>query len=259
MEENAIQALVMSLMAGMSTMAGAAVILVARKSAKVITVSLGFAAGIMIAVSLTELFPLAVDELVPMYGKPSGTVLAVLFLLSGMLLSVLLDRLLPEPKMSVQQIKSGEESRRLFHAGYASMLALGLHNFPEGMATFIAGYEDTALGVTIALAIAFHNIPEGIAVALPVYYSTGKKRQALWYTFVSGISEPIGALLACLFLRPLLTGAVMGALFALVAGIMVYIAVEELLPSSRQYGCDDWALIATMAGVCLMPLTKMFG
>lgn len=259
MEGYTIQALIMSLLAGMSTMLGAAVIVFAKKSAKVVTASLGFAAGIMIAVSLAELFPLAVSQMVPGYGKPVGTVLAVLFLLSGMLLSAVLDRLAPEPKVSPAQAERGEMNEKLFHAGFVAMLALGLHNFPEGMATFIAGYQDTALGVTIALAIAFHNIPEGIAVALPVYYSTGKKSQAVWYTFVSGISEPIGAVLACLLLRPFLTDMVMGALFALVAGIMVYIAVEELLPSSRQYGYDSWALISTMAGVCLMPLTKIFG
>lgn len=259
MDGSVIQALILSMLAGMSTMLGAAVILLARKSAKVVTISLGFAAGIMIAVSLVELFPLAADALVPACGNILGTVLAVFFLLSGMLLSAVLDRLLPEPKMSARQVRDGEQNEKLFRVGFAAMLALGLHNFPEGMATFIAGCEDATLGVTIALAIAFHNIPEGIAVALPVYYSTGKKRLAVWYTFVSGVSEPLGALLACLLLRPILTGAVMGALFAVVAGIMVYIAVEELLPSSRQYGYDDWALISTMAGVCLMPLTKMFG
>ena len=93
---------------------------------------------------------------------------------------------------------------------------------------------------------------------MPVWYSTGKRGKAFWYTFISGIAEPVGALIACLFLRPVLNDAVMGALFSLVAGIMVYIAVEELLPSSREYGYDDWALIATMAGVSLMPLTGIF-
>ena len=259
MEGYAAQALLMSLMAGMSTMVGALVILFARKSAKVVTASLGFAAGIMIAVSLAELFPLAVEEMVPIHGKPVGTVMAVLFLLLGMLLSVVFVRFVPEPKMSPTQMEQNGGNASLFHAGFVSMLALSLHNFPEGMATFIAGYENLSLGITIALAIAFHNIPEGIAVALPVYYSTGSRKKAAWYTFVSGISEPIGALLACVLLQPFLTGGVVGALFALVAGIMVYIAIEELLPSSRQYGYDNWALFSTMAGVCLMPLTKMFG
>jgi len=257
MDPNAVHALLLAFLAGMSTLLGAAVILFFRKSVRLITISLGFAAGIMIAVSLIELFPLSVESLVPVYGKAIGTVFAVVFLLAGMLLSIWLDRILPEPKLSVDEVKTGDENR-LFRTGIYSMLALGLHNLPEGMATFIAGYEDTALGVTIALAIAFHNIPEGIAVAMPVWYSTGKRGKAFWYTFISGAAEPIGALIACLLLRPFLTDAVMGALFALVAGIMVYIAVEELLPSSKAYGYEDWALLATMAGVCLMPLTGVF-
>lgn len=257
MDANALQALMLAFLAGMSTLLGAVVVLFSKRSVKLITVSLGFAAGIMIAVSLLELFPLSLDAFVPVYGKIGGTLFAVLFLLIGMVLSVLLDKILPEPKLSVDEVKTGEQSH-LFRTGLYAMLALGLHNIPEGMATFIAGCEDTALGITITLAIAFHNIPEGIAVAMPVWYSTANRWKAVWYTAVSGAAEPIGALLACLLLRPFLTDALLGALFSLVAGIMVYIAIEELLPSSRKYGYDDWALIATMIGVSLMPLTGIF-
>ena len=141
--------------------------------------------------------------------------------------------------------------------GFVSTLAIGLHNFPEGVATFMAGYEDAALGVSIAIAIAMHNIPEGISVAMPIWYATGSRRRAFQYTLLSGMAEPVGALLAFLVLRPFINGLVLGVLFGLVAGIMAYITVEELIPSSRQYGHDRAALWATLAGICVMPLTHL--
>lgn len=137
------------------------------------------------------------------------------------------------------------------------MLAIGLHNFPEGIATFMAGYEDITLGISIAVAIALHNIPEGIAVAMPIYFAIGSKSKAVKYTLLSGIAEPIGALLAFLVLRPFINDFVLGVIFCAVAGIMIYISIEELIPSSRQYGHDRAALVATLAGICLMSLTHL--
>ena len=138
-----------------------------------------------------------------------------------------------------------------------STLAIGLHNFPEGVATFMAGYEDLTLGLSITIAIAMHNIPEGISVAMPVWYATGSRRRAFRYTLLSALAEPVGAVLAFLVLRPFINNLVLGCLFGVVAGIMVYITVEELIPSSRQYGYDRPALWATLLGICLMPLTHL--
>ena len=121
----------------------------------------------------------------------------------------------------------------------------------------MAGYENLTLGISIAVAIAFHNIPEGIAVAMPIYFSTNSKRKAFKYTFLSGVAEPIGALLAFLVLRPFMNAMLLGIVFSVVAGIMIYIAIEELIPSSRKYGHDRMALISTLTGVCIMPLTQM--
>ncbi len=119
--------------------------------------------------------------------------------------------------------------------GFVSTLAIGLHNFPEGIATFMAGYENMTLGISIALAIAMHNIPEGISVAMPIYFATGSKMKAFKYTFLSGIAEPIGATLVFLILKPYINDLTLGMIFGVISGIMLYIAIEELLPSSRQY------------------------
>jgi len=253
----ALRALLFSLAAGLSTLLGALVIVFTKKkSEKLVTVSLGFAGGVMVSVSFWDMLPEAVHAL---GNEKIGTLLAVAFLIVGVLLAAGLDRLVPH-KEEPAAGESGTGSRsHLFRMGFVSMLAIGLHNFPEGIATFMAGFENAALGISIAVAIAMHNIPEGISVAMPIYFATGDRKKALKYAFLSGISEPLGALLAFLVLQPIITDFLMGAVFAVLAGIMLYIAIEELIPSSRQYGHTKEALIATFAGICLMPLSNIIG
>lgn len=247
-------ALALSLGAGLSTLLGAFIIFIGKgKSEKLVTGSLGFAAGVMLAISFAELFPQGQALLLGAWGKARGTLGAVGAFTAGLAMAAAIDRLVPHEQYDE---KTGEKPHaNLYRVGFISTLAIALHNFPEGIATFMAGFEDAGLGLTVALAIALHNIPEGISVAMPVYYATGDRRKAFKYCFLSGISEPIGALLAFLLLRPFLTEALMGVVFALIAGIMVYIAVEELLPTSRQYGHDRLAVTATFAGAVVMLAT----
>ena len=249
-------ALGLSMASGLATLLGAVVIFAAsKKSERLVTVSLGFAAGVMLSVSFADLMPNADELLRGVAGEKMGTVLSILFLIAGVLMAAALDHFVPH---EAYDDATGEKPHKdLFRVGFVSMLAIGLHNFPEGIATFMAGYDDAALGASIALAIACHNVPEGISVAMPVYFATGSRWKAVQYTFLSGISEPIGALLAFLVLRPFITDLLLGAIFALVSGIMLHICLEELIPSSRQYGHDRDALIATFTGICLMPLSHL--
>lgn len=255
-QDPSVRALLLSTFAGMSTMLGAVVIFFTKKSERVVTIALGFAAGVMLSVSFVDLFPEAHKMLAAHAGSRLGVLLCVLFLGLGIGLAALIDVFVPHE--GFDQAAGGKKHNNLFRAGLVSTIAIALHNFPEGIATFMGGYADPSLGASIALAIALHNIPEGITVAMPIYYATGKKGKAVLYTFISGIAEPLGALVAFLVLRPFINDLVLGALFAIVAGIMIYIAVEELIPSSRQYGHDRDALLATFAGILLMPLTMMF-
>lgn len=256
LENPAVRALALSLFAGLSTLLGALIVFASNhKSEKLVTISLGFAAGVMISVSFTDLFPIAQAHLQTAFGGQNGIFLSVCFLGVGILLAACLDHFVPHQEYDE---KTGDKPHQnLFRVGMVSMLAIGLHNFPEGIATFAAGYSDTQLGLSIALAITLHNIPEGISVAMPIYFATGSRKKAFQFTFLSGIAEPVGALLAFLILRPFINDFMLGVLFALVAGIMIYIAVEELIPSSRQYGHDRQALLATFLGICLMPLTAI--
>lgn len=255
LEPNTVRALSLSFIAGMSTLLGAFILFISnKKSEKLVSVSLAFAAGVMISVSFSDLFPNANRYLIDYCGEFWGILWGVLFLAAGVLFASLLDRFVPH-----QEHIDGDDGRaheNLFRVGFVSTLAIALHNFPEGIATFMAGYEDATLGISIAIAITMHNIPEGITVAMPVYFATGDKWKAIKYTFLSGIAEPAGALLAFLVLRPFINHLVLGFLFSSISGIMLYISIEELIPSSRQYGYTREALTATFIGICLMLLTR---
>lgn len=247
-------ALLMALGAGLSTLLGALIIFVSRgRNEKLVTASLGFAAGVMLAVSFADLYPQGQGLLFAWGGQGKGALVAAAAFVGGLALAAGLDLLVPHEALDPT---TGDKPHvSLYRVGFISTLAIGLHNFPEGIATFVAGYEDVTMGLSVALAIALHNIPEGISVAMPIYYATGSRKMAVKYCFLSGIAEPVGALLAFLVLRPFISDLLLGVVFSLVSGIMVYIAVEELLPSSRQYGHDRLALWATLSGVVVMLLT----
>ncbi len=253
---DALRALLFATIAGLSTMLGALIIFFTKgKNEKLVSVSLGFAGGVMISVTFTDLLPNANAALSAVAGTKNGVLIGLGFLTAGLLLAAMIDRFVPHQEYD--ESVGGKPHNDLFRVGFVSMLAIGLHNFPEGIATFMAGYGDPALGLSITIAIAMHNIPEGITVAMPVYFSTGSRKKAMWYTFLSGMAEPAGALLAFLLLQPFINDFIMGAIFAVVSGIMLYIAIEELIPSSRQYGHHRHALIATFAGMLIMMVTHV--
>ncbi|SFD00193.1 zinc transporter ZupT [Clostridium uliginosum] len=257
MNDNTFLALLLSFFAGISTVLGAIIVLFSKKkSDKTITFALGFSAGVMICVSFTDLFPHAEETLVHYYGNIYGVLLTIFYMLTGVIFAMLIDKFVPhEPKSREDH---DNKHLDLFRVGFVSMIAITLHNFPEGIATFMSGYQDITLGVSIAVAIALHNIPEGIAVAMPIYYSTGSRKKAFKYTLYSGLSEPLGALIAFLILKPFINDFLLGLIFAFVMGIMLYISFEELIPSSRQYGYNNLSLYSIFLGICIMPLTHIF-
>ncbi|MDO4582091.1 MAG: zinc transporter ZupT [Bacillota bacterium] len=255
--DGTLNALLMAAIAGMATLLGAAFILFVKdKNERLISIALGLAAGVMICVSFHDLWPHSEAYFHAAAGEKNGMLLAVSFLVGGVLLATLLDRLVPHAD---EQNSLGGAHHDLFRVGFVSMLAIMLHNFPEGMATFMANYEASGIGLTVTTAIALHNIPEGLTVALPIYCATGNRRKAFGYTFIAGLAEPVGALLACLLIRVFINDFVMGVIFAMTAGIMLYIALEELLPSSYQYGHKKEALIAVFVGITMMPLVHLIG
>ena len=254
--DNTIHALLLSTIAGFSTMIGTVIIFISpKKNERLLSIALGLAGGVMISVSFMELLPEALNHFSNITNQYLSTILMVITLIFGVVFASLLDKFIPHNEENDTHEMKHEN---LYRVGIVSMLAIAIHNFPEGIATFMASYESSELGFAIAIAIAFHNIPEGLTVALPMYISTGSKKKALITTFISSLAEPIGALLAFLVLRPYINDLTLGIIFGMISGIMLYIALEELLPSSRDYGYPRLALYSAFAGICLMPLTLMF-
>ena len=254
--DNTIHALLLSTLAGFSTMIGTVIIFISpKKNERLLSIALGLAGGVMISVSFMELLPEALSHFSNFTNQYISTILMVVTLIFGVVFASLLDKFIPHNEENDTHEMKHEN---LYRVGIVSMLAIAIHNFPEGIATFMASYESSELGFAIAIAIAFHNIPEGLTVALPMYISTGSRKKALLTTFISSLAEPIGALLAFLVLRPYINDMSLGIIFGMISGIMLYIALEELLPSSRDYGYPRLALYSAFAGICLMPLTLMF-
>ncbi len=255
----------LTLFAGLATGIGAALaILTSRTNSKFLSVSLGFSAGVMIYISFVDIFPKAQEALVQSMGEKTGNWATVGGFFFGMFLIALIDKFIPEAENphevhTVEEMDGESESHKanLMRMGFVTALAIAIHNFPEGLATFTAALHDPKLGIPIALAIAIHNVPEGIAVAVPVFYATGSRRKAFRLSFLSGLSEPAGALVGYLFLHRFFSDRVFGFIFASVAGIMVYISLDSLLPSAREYGEHHLAIYGLIAGMAVMALSLL--
>jgi len=242
--------LLLSALAGLSTTIGSVLALFVRKpGSRLMTLTLGFSGGVMMLVSFVELLPGGIEVL--------GFATANLAFFGGMLVMFLIDALIPHDYMAEHhRTEVGEDDTamksRLLKAGLFVALGLGIHNFPEGMASFATTLSDPQLGIAIAIAIAIHNIPEGLAVSAPVYAATGSRSKAFWWSFLSGVAEPAGALLAAAVLLPFLTEALLGGLLSAVAGMMVFISIDELLPISRAYGEEHLSIVGVVVGMVVM-------
>lgn len=263
MENNVLFALGLTLFAGLSTGIGSLIGFMSKEfNPRFLTIALGFSAGVMIYVSMIEIFVKARDSLSVSYGDKMGYVLTVVSFFAGIAVIALIDKLIPSyenpHEMNVEQkIKDStdEQKKKLMRMGMFSALAIGIHNFPEGLATFMSGLTNPTLGVSIAVAIAIHNIPEGLAVSAPIFYATKSRKKAFVWSFLSGLAEPIGALIGYFVLRSIFNEATFGIIFASVAGIMVYISLDELLPTAEEYGEHHLAIGGLIVGMFIMAVS----
>lgn len=256
----------LTLFAGLSTgIGGALAFFTNRTNTRFLAVALGFSAGVMIYVSMIEIFQKAKDALVGALGETRGSWATAGAFFGGIFLIAVIDKLIPSYENphemhKVEEISEHPMERRhqkLLRMGTFMALAIAIHNFPEGLATFLSALQQPALGVAIAVAIAIHNIPEGIAVAVPVYYATGSRGRAFLLSFLSGALEPLGALIGYFILRAYINDTVFGVLFAGVAGIMVFISLDELLPSAREYGEHHLTIYGLVAGMIVMAISLL--
>jgi len=246
--KNVLMAFILTTLAGLSTLLGLIIIFLKIKRKDIIVcASLAFAAGVMLCVSITDLIPESLNMLRVNYNGPLVIMLSFIFILIGILISNFIDKTLPTFNESTQH-------QGLFKIGIISMIAIIIHNIPEGIATFVSTTKDTSLGISLAIAIALHNIPEGISIGIPIYYSTNSKFKAFIYTFISALSEPFGAIITYLFLYPFITDTILGMLFSLIAGIMMQISICELIPGSKKYQYKNIFNISFLIGILFMLL-----
>jgi len=262
MDKSLILAFTITLFAGLSTGIGSLIAFFAKKTnTKMLSFSLGLSAGVMIYVSFVEMLPQSLHLLKGVYSN-AGSWYAILAFFAGIGISLLIDRLVPEKENPhevrfVESMNSEIDKSKLHRMGIITAAAIAIHNFPEGIATFVAAYSDLELGIPIAVAIAIHNIPEGIAVAVPIYFATGSKKKAMKFSFLSGLAEPLGALLAFLFIMPFLNDAVLGIIFAVISGIMVFISFDELLPGAQKYGNHHIPTYGVVLGMAIMAFSLL--
>lgn len=259
--QNLFLAFGLTLFAGLSSgIGGLFTLFFRRTNTKLLSVVLGFSAGVMIYVSFVEIFFEAREHLTHTLGESQGSLVTVLSFFGGIALIAAIDKLVPSyenPHEShrLEEMDScslRDRKRQLLRTGLLTALAVTIHNFPEGLASFASAIKDPSLGIAIAIAIAIHNIPEGIAVSIPVYCATGSRKKAFTLSMLSGLSEPVGALVGFLILLPFFNDVVFGILFAGVAGIMVFISLDELLPTAREYGEHHHAIFGLVGGMGVM-------
>lgn len=249
--------LFLSTFAGLSTVFGALIVSYFKpKDNRLITFSLGFSAGVMLTISFTDLLPSSERYLSKFLGDSNGVFFSLLFLLIGVSMAYLIDKLVPSYNIEDNQNRNVSK-KELYSLGIFSMIAIMLHNFPEGVATFMSSYHSLSLGIYITVAITLHNIPEGIAIAVPILYSTGSKKKAIFYALISGIAEPLGAFLTFLFLKPYINEIMLGIIFSLVAGIMLYLSLIELIPTARRYNHTKIYLYSIFLGITVMMISHL--
>jgi len=245
---NSLMGFILTSLAGLSTLLGLIIIFFKIKNTdKIICASLAFAAGVMICVSITDLVPESISMLKTKYSGLIVIILSFIFVMIGIISSTIIDKILPN-------YKNTKQNNKLFKIGIISMIAIIIHNIPEGIATFISTTKDISLGISLTLAIALHNIPEGISIAIPIYYSTNSKSKAFLYTFISALSEPLGAIITYLFLAPYINNTILGLLFSLIAGVMIQISICELIPTSKKYNYNSIFNISISIGFIFMLL-----
>jgi ZIP family zinc transporter len=255
-------ALGLTVFAGFSTGIGSFLGLASRRyNPRFLSGALGFSAGVMIYVSFVEILPKAQESLALNYSDKMAQLLTVVSFFAGIAIIAFIDFLIPdyENPHEIKNISPDKieprNKEKLMRMGMFSALAIAIHNFPEGLATFLAGLNDPTAGLGIAVAIAIHNIPEGIAVTVPIYYATKNRSKAFWYSFSSGLAEPIGALVGYFVFLRFFSENVFGFVFDSIAGVMFYISLDELLPTAEEYGEHHIAIGGLIAGMFVMALS----
>ena len=259
-------ALLLTALAGGATVIGAATAFTARRTnTALLSAALGLSGGVMVYIAFVSLLADSNSSLAQILGKTPGQLTAMGAFFGGMLLAALIDKMVPDTvnphqTRGVEELSSENLPADLKRMGFITALAMVLHKFPEGIAVFASGIQSTELGISVALAMALHNIPEGIAVSVPVFYATGSRKQAFLLASLTGLADPAGAVIGWLLLMPLIKSfpATLPIIHAAVAGIMVFVTFDGLLPMAQKFGRPHLTLYGIISGMFLMALALAF-
>lgn len=241
--------LLISTFAGLSTVVGGLVVFLKFKDReRFITFALSFSLSVMISISVLDLVPESAKNLVNAYGVPSSLILGIAVFMLGRLLVIKANN----------KIALLSKKNNLYRVGILSMIALMIHNFPEGVATFMTAYNDIYMGISLGIAIMLHNIPEGISISVPIYYATGSRKRGVLYSFISGFAEPLGAIMAYILLRKFINITTISIVLIFVAGIMITLAIEEMLPEANKYNKKSVSIIGMLLGIVLVLINVLF-
>jgi zinc transporter, ZIP family len=264
--ENIWTAFGLTLFAGLATGIGSTIAFFAKRtSTRFLSTSLGFSAGVMIYVSLVEIFAQAKTDLIVALGQTKGYWTTVGAFFAGIILMTIIDKIIPsvDNPHELRKVEAidypgtAPEYIGLYRVGIFAAIAIAIHNFPEGLATFTTAIKDIHLGIPIAIAIAIHNIPEGIAISVPIYYATKNRKEAFWFSFLSGLAEPAGAVIGYFILIHTQSNIMSSLIFAATGGIMVFISIDELMPAAEKYGRHHYAVYGFLAGMAVMALSLL--
>lgn len=239
----------LTLIAGLSTLIGTFFIFIKYDINKLTKYSLAFASGVMVSVSLLDLIPESLELLLKDNLKNQSFIFIIISIIAGIIISYLIDKIIPENK--------NVKNKKLYRVGIFSMIAIIVHNVPEGIATFLSSTSNLSLGIILTIAIALHNVPEGISISVPVYTSTNSKSRAVGYTLISALAEPLGAILAYLFLKPIITNTIMGIILSTIAGIMLHIGIFSLLPAALKYKEKTKTCVFFIVGFIFMIISNL--
>lgn len=261
-----LNAFLWTFIAGAATGLGAVVsFFIRKKQIGVLSYMLGVSAGIMILISLHDIWEQALKLLSKNNVFLSAQQVIWLFFSGGVILSAVIDLLIPKEKnphefsFSLKDKRNlKKQKKHLIRLGILMMIVLSVHNFPEGFSVFMMSLNSPDIGKALSLAVALHNIPEGIVVSIPIYYATGSQKKAFLFALGSGIAEPLGAIIGYMLLSPFLTSYVLGGIFAVISGMMIYIAFDELIPASRTYGYHNIAVSGVFTGMILIGIILSF-
>ncbi len=277
MNDYALNALFLTFIAGSATAFGAVLtFFVKRNDYRVLALGMSFSAGVMIYLSFMDILPMAITDMSCGDSVTKlGHFFAIVMFFIGVFSAGVIDYFVPE-HLHTKEIDTectddklcnlhicqenravASVKRKRYRAAILTAIALGIHNFPEGFSVFVTTYEDIAVGIGVALAISLHNIPEGVSVALPIYSATGNKWKAFFVATLSGMTEPLGAFVAYIALAPYISPMLTGGTLALTAGLMVYIALDELLPMAREYGEEHYGIVGVFCGMLMMSMVDI--